>query len=547
VRAISDRALWIAIVVAGFVALVALYTHAAQVNATAAALIFVIAVLVGGAAARQLSERAQREARNVDALRQQANLLNLVHDSIFVRDLNSVIKYWNHGAEDLYGWTAAEAVGKVTHKLLQTISPLRLEHIEAEVLRTGRWEGELVHVRKDGTTVVVASRWSLRQDERGTPIAFLETNNDITARKQANEALQRQANLLEQTYDAIIVWELAGTIVYWNRSAERLYGFAREEAIGRRSHELLRTVHPLPTVGFEALIESHGVWSGELSHTTRDGRTIVVESRHQLVREADGRRLVLESSRDITERKRAEEAVRQAQAELAHISRVTTIGELTASVAHEINQPIAAAVTNANTCYRWLRREQPDVAEAREAAMRIVKDVTRAAEIISRIRSLYRKAPPRRDLVDVNDVVREMLVLLQHEANRYAVSIHTELAADLPNVPADRVQLQQVFMNLMLNGIEAMKDTAGELTIRSQRGPDNELLISVSDTGVGLPPERSDQIFNAFFTTKPEGTGMGLAITRSILESHGGRVWVTPGAGRGATFHFTLPSEPQAV
>ena len=255
----------------------------------------------------------------------------------------------------------------------------------------------------------------------------------------------------------------------------------------------------------------------------------------------------LETNNDITERKRADETVRQAQADLAHMSRVTTMGELTASLAHELNQPIAAALTDASTCIRWLTRDQPDLEEAREAAMRVIKDGTRAAEIISRIRSFYRKGVPHRDLVDVNDVIREMLVLLRNEANRYAVSIRTELTADLPRVTADRVQLQQVFMNLMLNGIEAMKDTAGELTIKSQRGQDSQLLISVSDTGVGLPADKADQIFNAFFTTKPEGTGMGLAITRSILESHGGRVWVTGGSGRGATFQFTLPTEPQAA
>jgi C4-dicarboxylate-specific signal transduction histidine kinase len=280
---------------------------------------------------------------------------------------------------------------------------------------------------------------------------------------------------------------------------------------------------------------------------TRDGRTILVESRHQLIRETGGRRLVLESNRDITERKRAEEAVRQAQADLAHISRVTTMGELTASLAHELNQPIAAALTNASTCVRWLTRDQPDLEEAREAARRVAKDATRASEIIARIRSYYKKATPHRDVVDVNEIVREMLVLLRDEADRYSVSIRTDLTADLPTVTADRVQLQQVFMNLMLNGLEAMKNTAGELTIRSQQGPNDQLLISVSDTGVGLPPEKADQIFNAFFTTKPEGTGMGLAITRSILESHGGRVWVAAGSGRGATFHFTLPSGPDPV
>lgn len=253
---------------------------------------------------------------------------------------------------------------------------------------------------------------------------------------------------------------------------------------------------------------------------------------------------------DVTERKRAEEEherMRQLEADLAHIDRVTTLGELTASLAHELNQPITAAITNANTSLRWLAREEPDLEEAREAIMRIVKDGTRAAEIINRLKSFYKKgAPPQPGLVDLNEVAREMLMLLRNEASRYLIAIRTELAPELPRVMADRVQLQQVFMNLMLNAIEAMKETGGELTIKSQLGNDGQLLISVSDTGVGLPPDKADQLFNAFFTTKPQGTGMGLAITRSIIEAHGGRLWASANPGRGATFHFTLPSKVTA-
>jgi PAS domain S-box-containing protein len=248
---------------------------------------------------------------------------------------------------------------------------------------------------------------------------------------------------------------------------------------------------------------------------------------------------------DVTERKRADEErerLRQVQADLAHLSRVTTMGELTASLAHEIRQPISAAVTNAKTCLRWLRREEPDVPEACEAASRLVKDVTRAADIIGRISLLFKKGTLQRELVDVNELVREMIVLLRNEANRYSISIRTELAEDLPQVMADRVQLQQVFMNLMLNGIDAMKETTGgsELTIKSEVD-DGKLLISVSDTGVGLAPEQAEQMFKAFFTTKDNGTGMGLPISRSIIESHGGRLWGAGTSGRGATFQFTLP------
>jgi C4-dicarboxylate-specific signal transduction histidine kinase len=240
--------------------------------------------------------------------------------------------------------------------------------------------------------------------------------------------------------------------------------------------------------------------------------------------------------------------MRQAQANLARVSRVTTMGELTASLAHEVNQPIAAAVTNANTCLRWLTRDRPDVEEAREAASRIVKDSTRAAEIITRIRLLFKKGTPQREVVDVNEVVREMVVLLRSEVTRHNILVRTDLAADLPQIMGDRVQLQQVLMNLMLNGIEAMKDVDGkrELVIKSQRAKNEHVLVTVSDTGEGLPVQQADQIFKAFFTTKPHGTGMGLSISRSIVESHEGRLWAAENSPRGASFCFTLPTKVEA-
>ncbi len=258
---------------------------------------------------------------------------------------------------------------------------------------------------------------------------------------------------------------------------------------------------------------------------------------------------LMEIKRRVEEsRARDQEALRQAQADLAHVNRVTTMGELTASLAHEVNQPIAAAVTDANTCMRWLTRDHPDVEEARQAASRVIKDATRAAEIISRIRLLFKKGAPQQELVDVNEVIQEMVVLLRNEASRYSISVRTELVADLPQVMGDRVQLQQVLMNLMNNGIDAMKEVAAtrELALKSQRAGNGELMVSVSDTGVGLPPQQADQIFNAFFTTKVDGTGMGLRISRSIVESHGGRLWAANNSPRGASFHLTLPTKVEA-
>jgi PAS domain S-box-containing protein len=244
------------------------------------------------------------------------------------------------------------------------------------------------------------------------------------------------------------------------------------------------------------------------------------------------------TSLEIEDHKRAEKL----QADLAHITRVSTMGELTASLAHEIKQPIGAAVTNAEVCLRLLNRSSPDVPEAREAALEMTKDARRAADIIDHVRLLYQKGRPQLELVDVNEVIAEMLIMLRSQANHHLVTTRTNLAEGLPTVLADRIQLQQVLMNLMLNGIEAMKDDGGELSIRSQLSEDGQVLIAVTDSGVGLPAGRAGEIFNAFFTTKPQGTGLGLAITRSILESHGGRIWATANAGRGTTFYFTLSS-----
>ena len=253
--------------------------------------------------------------------------------------------------------------------------------------------------------------------------------------------------------------------------------------------------------------------------------------------------LALAMAASLSEKRRAEEALRQAQADLAHVNRVTTIGELTASLAHEVNQPIAAAVANASACLHWLAAQPPNLDEARAAAMNVVKDGTRAAEIVSHIRLLFKKATPQRELVDLNEVIREMIVLLHSEVTRCSISVRTELAGDLPHVTGDRVQLQQVMMNLITNSIAAMKDVNGrrELAIKSQRAEDGLIAVCISDSGVGLPPQQADQIFNAFFTTKRDGTGMGLPISRTIVESHNGRLWAAENSPCGASFHLVLP------
>ncbi|WP_233858601.1 GAF domain-containing sensor histidine kinase [Paraburkholderia sp. HD33-4] len=263
-----------------------------------------------------------------------------------------------------------------------------------------------------------------------------------------------------------------------------------------------------------------------------------------VLRDAEGQVLkFIGTTTDIDEQKRAEHALRQAQADLARINRATTLGELAASLAHEINQPITAAIAYANAGLRWLDRDEPNLDEARAALTHIANDGQRAAQIIARLRTQFEKGALNQEVVEVSEIVRETVDLLRGEAARHDISVRTELAAGLPQIVGDRVQLQQVAMNLIVNSIEAMKDVEGirEMVIRSQRAENGQILVSVSDTGMGVPPQLAERIFDPFFTTKSHGTGMGLRISRSIVESHGGRLWVTGALGRGAVFHFTLP------
>ena len=308
-------------------------------------------------------------------------------------------------------------------------------------------------------------------------------------------------------------------------------------------HTLAVGTSELPRIAIFALSAVFVGWlsaaqrsTGESLRRARDDLSKTVEQ----LRDAN-RTLIAEDA----ERRRAEDALRQTQADLTRVSRISAMGELTASLAHEVNQPIAAAVINANSCSRWLAGDEPNIEEARAAAARIVQDGTRAADIINHVRMLFRKDAGTRELVDLNEIVGEMTALLRGEAEQRSVSVRTDLAPGLPTTMGDRVQLQQVMMNLMMNGIDAMKDIDGErtLTIDTRSEPMDQLHVSVSDTGIGLP-EQHDQIFRAFFTTKSNGTGMGLSISRSIVESHGGRLWASNDSRRGATFHITLPVVP---
>jgi PAS domain S-box-containing protein len=781
--------------------------------------------------------------RTEETLREQANLLDLTHDTVFVRDMNDVITYWNRGARELYGWTSEEALGKVTHQLLQTRFPEPLEELTEQLIRTGRWEGELVHTKRDGMQVIVASRWALQRGESRRPVAVLETNNDITERRRAEEE-RRQLLAREQSANAEaaaaqhrfaelvnsiegIVWEADAQtfrFLFVSAQTQRVLGYPaerwlseptfwkdhihpddREWAVNfcaaataeKRDHEFEyrmlaadgRTVwlRDLVTVVAEGdratmlrgvmlditerkraevvlreserryrnIFQTAGVsiWEEDFSQVKavidelkaqgiRDFRGFLAtnpefvdraitmvkivdindvsvklfaalskaellvslhqvftpETREVFVEElialAEGRasfeaetvlqtltgeRLtvlftiafppprarfdsVLVTLTDITERKRAEyltrqvfestpdgvyvigrdyrfqrvnpvygqlwgmpaprivgmhigellrgdmfeqtikphldrcfagedvsfagwfvyplgrrymavsysplrpdsqrvdavlmigrnltehmqasEALQQAQAELAHVTRVTTLGELAASIAHEVNQPLAAIVADANACLNWLAAASPDLGAVRLALDAIAKDGHRAADVIHRIRQLATKTAPQKAQLEINDVIRDVVPLVRTEVLSHQVSLLIDPAPGLPPILGDRIQLQQVLINLVMNGLEAMAsvgDRPRELAIRSRLHEGDQILVAVQDVGVGIDSNKTDQLFSAFFTSKPGGMGIGLSISRSIIEAHGGRLWATGNDGPGATFQFALP------
>ncbi len=372
-------------------------------------------------------------------------------------------------------------------------------------------------------------------------------------RKRAEAALRRSEMYLAEaerlSHTGSFGWNVSTGELYWSDGAYRVFGY--EPGTKPTVQLVIDRTHPDDRMRHRQIIDRAVKEGGEYIAEHRllmaDGSVKYVQAiAHRLIREDPEGLVFVGAITDITERKRAEEErerLRQLEADLAYMNRVSMMGELTASLAHEIKQPLAAAIIDANACMRWLRRDRPDIMEACSAASRMVAAVTRGAGIIDRVRSLFGRGTPAREVVDINQILREMMILLGDTADRQSISIRTELDPGLPLTTADRVQLQQVLMNLMVNGIEAMRESGGELTIASKRSEPGQLLVSVSDSGIGLPVDQADRIFEAFVTTKPHGTGMGLSISRRIIELHGGRLWASPNPGRGAIFQFTLPGE----
>jgi PAS domain S-box-containing protein len=520
-------------------------------------------------------------------LRNQARLLDLTHDTIFVRDMNDVITYWNHGAEELYGWPREQAVGKHCHQLLRTRFPEPLEAITVQLLRAGRWEGEVGHTRRDGTEVVVASRWALQRDEPGRPVEIMETNTDITERKRADAELRESERRYRSIFQTagVAIWEedysqvkaalddlrsqgvsdfgqyLADhpdfvrqamamvRIVDVNDATVRMLGARTKDELALDKVFLPETEQAFAAVVL-AIAEGRTSIESETVMRTMAGDRLAVLFTVTFPAEAAGLESVLVSIMDVTERSRAQEALHRAQEELAHVARVTTLGELSASIAHEVNQPLAAILTNGQAGLRWLGHDPPDLDEVRGAVKRIVGDADRASEVIRRIRELSRKTAPQKARLDLNEVIKEVIPLVRREMATHRVALQLELAPALPPVLGDRVQLQQVLINLVINAIQAMAPVTGRartLVIRSRPHDAGQALVEVQDSGVGIDAENLARLFGTFFTTKPDGMGMGLSICRSIIDAHGGEVWVSCNDGPGITVRFTLPSSQERL
>ena len=477
------------------------------------------------------NERLQAENRERQRaegkLREQAGLLDLTHDTVFVRNMNDVITYWNRGAEERYGWKSEEAIGQVSHQLLQTIFPEPqvfpdpLEEIMATLFHTGRWEGELVHTKRDGTRVTVASRWALQRDAAGRPVEILETNNDITERKRAERALEqalRESEERRRAAEALaqvgrVLTERLDVTVVVRRIAESLRELFAADVVsvfrqgpsgelialqgdGRDAGRGAALGHAARARGSRARAFASGgpssrrtslrilasrtrpnsaptsrpagpgepCWrfrssprTGSWASSPCGGRSPSTSGRSSLAQAfADQAVIALENARLYQQVSAAYEDLARTQEELRRVGRATTLGALAASIAHEVNQPLGAVVTSAASCSRWLSAEPPDLDKARRALDRIVRDGQRASEVIVRIRALVTRRAPRKDPVDINESIRDVLPLARGEIERSGVVLRTRFAEDLPLVPGDRVQLQQVILNLIVNGIEAM-------------------------------------------------------------------------------------------
>jgi PAS domain S-box-containing protein len=517
-------------------------------------------------------------------LAEHARILELSHDSVIIYDKNGVIGYWNDGAENLYGWSREEAVGRRCQELLLTEFPAAEVGQSCEV--EGRWSGEIVRTRRDGTRLTLASRWVLRRDAEGRPIGVIESSADLTEQRRADLQIKTSERRYRTIFDAagFAIWEsdwaeamriatasapsgsdLAAwlsanpdilraalattTIRNANEATAILCGAAsRETLVGMNlgGRYMPKAVEPLANL-VAALAKGAARVECEIQARTLDDRVVDVVLRVTVPSEDARWSNLLVMAVDVTERNDARARMEQAHAELAHAARVSMLGQLASSIAHEVNQPLTAIINYGKSAKRFLGRPEPDLLELDGCLEKILSNGTRAADIVGRVRGLARKAAPEIAPLDIADLIDDTIALIQREAHAQSVTIVRLRTASVPIVIADRVQVQQVLMNLLINGIQAMAeitDRFKELSIEITPFDDGFIEVAVMDCGSGFPAEREVRMFEPFFTTKADGMGMGLSICRSIVEHQGGRISARNNPVHGSTVAFTLPCCP---
>ncbi|PVX83662.1 PAS domain-containing sensor histidine kinase [Paraburkholderia unamae] len=499
-----------------------------------------------------VSALALRNQSSKGTLQKQIDLLNLTHDAIVACDLDGRIAFWSQGAQRLYGWHETEVLGKDIHELTQTDAALPIAELMKGALESSGWKGELTRRARDGRSVVVSSRWNVSRDKWGQPVAILSTDSDITQAKSLDSELRHQKEELASIVDAIpaMVWSAsdAGRLFYRN---QRWTDCGVDVGDGGTAWRDI--LHPEDFDAFE--IEwRNALATGASFEVSARVQLISGEYRYMIIgaaplRDAAGRILRWYGvNTDIEERRRAELALEKSRAELAHVTRITMLGELAASIAHEVTQPLAAIVTAGEAGLRWLNREVPDLEEVRYGIEQMTHDARRATEIIRQIRSMAKRRDPDAVVLDLNAVVEQSVGLVRRELQSHSIEVSQSYATALP-VRGDRVQLQQVIINLLMNAIQAMSNVASSerrLVVSTQLLDDCMAQVSIEDSGHGIPDEHAASLFAPFFTTKKEGMGMGLSICRSIVETHRGRIWALSHEGRGALMQFVLPLQEEA-